>query len=162
MTKLAVLLLPLVATGFVIPNNRRSWIPIYASTVEEQPKVAAEESKVADTDALLESMASSEAAAQEWADMFGLGEAEKGFYALFEGIRKEIPIGLRGKPFVLRKKDVEKAVGGTSFQGFFTYKDLEKAVNDDFLDAGRGTTDNRKGWKVCNCNSACIIWDMYR
>ena len=56
-------------------------------------------------------------------------------------IKKDIPIGLRGKPFVLRGDQVEKAIGA-SFGGFFTFNDLEKAMNDDFLDAGRGTTDN--------------------
>lgn len=84
--------------------------------------------------------------------MFGLGEAEKGFYALFEGIKKNVPIGLKGKPFYLKAEQVEKAMG-KSFAGFFTYEDLETAVNDDFLDAGRGTTDNRKGWKV---REACL------
>jgi hypothetical protein len=79
--------------------------------------------------------------------MFGLGKMEMCFYALFEGIRRNVPLGLRSKPFVLRDIEVKEALG-QSFGGFFTYNDLENAVNDDFLDAGRGTTDNRKGWKV--------------
>eukprot|EP00978_Attheya_sp_CCMP212_P035195 scaffold151664_cov89-Attheya_sp.AAC.2 len=34
------------------------------------------------------------------------------------------------------------------FDGFFSFDDLAKAVEEDFLDADRGTTNNREGWKV--------------
>ena len=37
---------------------------------------------------------------------------------------------------------------GNAFEGFFTFDDLAQAVEDDFLDANRGSTDNRQGWKV--------------
>ena len=135
---LVTLLLATAAAGFVTPTaTRRSWTP-FSATIDD--------TKVANTDALLESMSTS-LDAQEWADMFGFGASERAFYALFDGIKKEIPIGLRGRPFVLRNDQVKKAVG-SSFGGFFSFQDLEHAVNDDFLDAGRGTTDNRKGWKV--------------
>jgi hypothetical protein len=143
----ALLLAPGVANGFVTPTPRRSWTVARFATIDE--------AKVAQTDALLETMSSSPAP-QQWADMFGLGDSEKGFYALFEGIKKDIPIGLRGKPFVLKGDQVEKAIGA-SFGGFFTFNDLEKAVNDDFLDAGRGTTDNRKGWKV-SMGNICLSY----
>lgn len=131
------------AAAFVAPGQHTSACSISSSlyaTIEDQTN------KVADTSALLESMKTSEGA-QQWAEMFDLSDDDKRFYSLFEGIRKEILIGLKGKPFVLKKSDVEGAIG-KSFEGFFTFDDLEKAVNDDFLDAGRGTTDNRKGWKV--------------
>ena len=135
------------ASGFVITSNSaKPWF----SGVRRFATLDDTTAKVAATDALLETMSSSAspaASAQQWADMFGLGESERAFYALFDGIRKEIPIGLRGKPFVLREDQIKDAVG-VSFGGFFNFEDLEKAVNDDFLDAGRGTTDNRKGWKV--------------
>jgi hypothetical protein len=39
-------------------------------------------------------------------------------------------------------------VDAVVWDNFFTMRDLEKAVTDDFLDAARGSTDNRKGWKV--------------
>jgi hypothetical protein len=144
----AVLFIPL-SSGFVIPSNNsaKPWLSVVRrlATLDDTTTHG-----VAATDALLETMSSSAspaASAQQWADMFGLGESERAFYALFDGIRKEIPIGLRGKPFVLRENQIKDAVG-VSFGGFFNFEDLEKAVNDDFLDAGRGTTDNRKGWKV--------------
>jgi hypothetical protein len=44
----------------------------------------------------------------------------------------------------LRKEELPSV----SLQGFFTMQHLEKALEDDFLDAARGSTDNRKGWKV--------------
>jgi hypothetical protein len=88
--------------------------------------------------------------AKEWSDMFGLTEEEAAFYALFKAIRESVPLGLKGKPFCLPDKDIHKAFGGQSFSGFFTKDDLKKAVEDDFLDADRGSTDNRKGWKVAS------------
>ena len=88
--------------------------------------------------------------ANEYADMFGLTTADAAFYALFKSIIKEAPLGPKSEPFVLRNDQVVKALQHEStWPGFFTIKDLEKAVNDDFLDAALGTTDNRKGWKVC-------------
>jgi hypothetical protein len=100
------------------------------------------------------------ASANEYADMFGFAKSEAGFYGLVEAMKKaQIAMGLRGVPFVLRRNEIEAIVGGGGdddddddilFQGFFTMKDLERAVEDDFLDAARGSTDNRKGWKVRN------------
>ena len=91
--------------------------------------------------------------ANEYAESFGLGPAEAAFYAYFTGIRKTsentVLLGLKGKPFVLRHDDIVHSIGQNSgWPGFFTDNDLEKAVNDDFLDAARGSTDNRKGWKI--------------
>jgi hypothetical protein len=144
---LVALLLTTTTAGFATPSaTRRLWLTLYATI---------DDTKVANTDALLECMSTSPDP-QEWADMFGFGSSERAFYALFEGIKKSIPIGLRGKPFVLRRDQVQKAVG-VSFGGFFNYQDLERAVNDDFLDAGRGTTDNRKGWKV---SFASVYWTL--
>lgn len=111
-----------------------------------------EESGVACTDGLLQVISSESAEADQWTDMFGFGEDEKTFYKLFQGVREKVTLGLKGKPFVLRNKDLE-AANVKSFKGFFTFDDLEKAVNDDFLDAGRGTTDNRKGWKMATVSN---------
>ncbi len=98
----------------------------------------------------MKTMGSMRDEANEYADMFGLTAADAAFYALFGAIIKEAPLGPQGEPFVLRHDQVVKALQQEStWPGFFTIKDLEKAVNDDFLDAALGTTDNRKGWKVC-------------
>jgi hypothetical protein len=100
-------------------------------------------------EAVLKTMGSMRDEANEYADMFGLTTADAAFYALFGAIIKEAPLGPKGEPFVLRHDQVVKALQQEStWPGFFTIKDLEKAVNDDFLDAALGTTDNRKGWKV--------------
>jgi hypothetical protein len=90
------------------------------------------------------------AMAKEYAESFGLGPAEAAFYGLFCSLRHgQIPLGLPGQPFVLSHADIEVAwQQPTQWPGFFTLQDLEKAVSDDFLDAARGSTDNRKGWKV--------------
>lgn len=100
---------------------------------------------------LLQSIAESQASSLEWTEMFGLAAREQAFYALFEGIRKSITLGLRGKPFVLSQADVVMALSlsePSPFGGYFTFDDLAKAIEEDFLDAGRGSTDNRKGWKM--------------
>lgn len=99
---------------------------------------------------VLETVASVAEASNEYADMFGLSKADAAVYALFLAIRKtSVPLGLRGAPFVLRNNEIEAALQQpTEWPGYFTMENLEKAVNDDFLDAARGSTDNRKGWKV--------------
>jgi hypothetical protein len=67
-----------------------------------------------------------------------------GFFALLNAIKTSgISLGLRGVPFVLRREELP-----VNFGQFFTMKDVAKAVEDDFLDAAKGSTDNRKGWKV--------------
>lgn len=111
-----------------------------------------EESRVASAGEVLQVMSSGSAEADQWADMFGFGEDEKVFYTLFQGVKEKAALGLKGKPFVIKNKDIE-AANVKSFKGFFTFDDLEKAVNDDFLDAGRGTTDNRKGWKMATVSN---------
>lgn len=103
---------------------------------------------------VLEEWTSGKGAAEEYAEMFGLGQEEAGFYGLFEAMRKAgIAYGLKGHPFVLRKDEIADL---SAFDGFFTMKDLAKALDDDFLDAARGSTDNRKGWKVrLNAETRC-------
>lgn len=99
---------------------------------------------------VLSSMESVKGSSFEYADMFGLGAPEATCFAIFSAIRSApIPLGLLGKPFVLRHDEITAALGQESqLPGFFTIEDLEKAVEDDFLDAARGSTDNRAGWKV--------------
>lgn len=96
---------------------------------------------------------STKEACQQWASQLGLEVTapEVAFYGLFLAIRHVAKLGVRdGKPFCLRRKEIIKAldVQDSPFAGFFTIADLAKAVQDDFLDAARGSTDNRKGWKV--------------
>jgi hypothetical protein len=121
-----------------------------ATTVETTEGVTESSSSSSSmNEAVLRTMESVRDEANEYAEMFGLTTADAAFYALFAAIIKEAPLGPKGEPFVLRHDQVVKALHQDSaWPGFFTMKDLEKAVNDDFLDAARGTTDNRKGWKV--------------
>ncbi|CAJ1940577.1 unnamed protein product [Cylindrotheca closterium] len=106
---------------------------------------------------VLDEMKANHGQAREYANMFGLGETEAGLFCLFDSMRKaEIGLGLKGSPFFLRKDDITSALGGQDdelFDGFFTMEDLEKAVKDDFLDASRGSTDNRKGWKISSVSN---------
>jgi hypothetical protein len=80
-------------------------------------------------------------------------------FALLDAIKNTLGadggLGLSGYPLVLRKAEIERAMladgelsSKTIFEKFFTMKDLEKALEDDFLDASRGSTDNRKGWSI--------------
>jgi len=109
---------------------------------------------------------------KEHAEMFGLDESDNGdensvqtsagMFALLDAIKNTLGsdggLGLSGYPVVLRKEELERAMttdGEASpnatpiiFDKSFTMTDLEKALEDDFLDASRGSTDNRKGWSI--------------
>ena len=82
--------------------------------------------------------------AKDYAEQFGLTETEATLYGLVQALKESLPMGFKGMPLVLRQQDLPSS----SLQGFFTMQHLEKALEDDFLDAARGSTDNRKGWKV--------------
>ena len=103
------------------------------------------------------------------------GPVEVAAYQLFRSLRdlsSETPLlGLTGHPFVLRRSELESAwhhqqqkqqqqtPPPPSFVNFFTMNDLQLALTDDFLDAARGSTDPRSGWKVRNMNwMFCRIW----
>lgn len=104
-----------------------------------------------------------------------------GFYGLFQALKKQQKqssssssslndeigrttiMGLKGIPLLFKHDDpipnVQDNLGkkvGDYFAGFFTMKDIAKAVEDDFLDAAKGSTDNRKGWKVCYFSSVFL------
>jgi len=115
---------------------------------------------------------------KEYAEMFGLDESESddenenenetlqtsaGVFALLDAIKYTLGadggLGLSGHPLILRKAELERAMAGDGelsssssspkiFEKSFTMRDLEKALEDDFLDASRGSTDNRKGWAI--------------
>lgn len=97
----------------------------------------------------------------KWANEFGFaaegGEAPEGaFYAIFRAIRRvdamtnEL-LGLNGTPFyvpgdILAKAEAKDKNSFCDFFHFFPH--LAKGLEEDFLDAQRGSTDNRKGWQV--------------
>eukprot|EP00816_Leptocylindrus_hargravesii_P011106 CAMPEP_0196823116 /NCGR_PEP_ID=MMETSP1362-20130617/86182_1 /TAXON_ID=163516 /ORGANISM="Leptocylindrus danicus, Strain CCMP1856" /LENGTH=185 /DNA_ID=CAMNT_0042202881 /DNA_START=12 /DNA_END=565 /DNA_ORIENTATION=+ len=93
--------------------------------------------------------------AKAWAEMFGFeGKTEQSFYNLFSAIKKinansATPLlGLRGAPFHLSTAITDDANDDLKFVNFFDFEDLSIALKEDFLDADRGSTDNKKGWKV--------------
>ena len=106
-------------------------------------------------DLVLKTMESLRDEANEYVESFDLTPTEAAMYAFFAAIREaKIPLGLKGRPFVLRHDQIVKALGQDSgWPGFFTTQDLEKAVEDDFLDAARGSTDNRKGWTITDVSN---------
>lgn len=88
---------------------------------------------------------------RDWGDAFGHAPSspECGFHALFRAVREAGVLGFGyGVPFRLTAADLAAVDDVGSFDGFFRFADLEQAMEDDFLDADRGSTDNRKGWKI--------------
>jgi hypothetical protein len=85
------------------------------------------------------------------------GPVEVATYSLFQSLRSFHSsdtrilslFGINGHPFVLRNHELESIIpSATEWTNFFTTNDLQIAVQEDFLDAVRGSTDQRKGWKV--------------
>jgi len=102
---------------------------------------------------ILERIESATPSATQWGESFDLSSSEAAFYALFAGIKSCTALGLKGRPFYLKQADVVAAMNTESaspFAGFFTFDDLKTAVEEDFLDANRGSTNNSQGWKVTN------------
>mmetsp|Transcript_5107 Transcript_5107/g.11610 ORF Transcript_5107/g.11610 Transcript_5107/m.11610 type:complete len:248 (+) Transcript_5107:172-915(+) len=112
---------------------------------------------------------------QQWANEFGFAEkeeqsAEGSFYSIFRAIRGmdskigvgledcDKLLGLKGTPFYIPVALLAKAEsasisdssnsGTNMFSNFFHFPHLATALEEDFLDAQRGSTDNRKGWQV--------------
>ena len=90
---------------------------------------------------------------------FGLSDQEGAFYAMFRAIRKMDSstntklLGLNGTPFFIPHTLLAKAEGASSdgtnkFSSYFQFHHLATALEEDFLDAQVGSTDNRKGWQV--------------
>lgn len=133
----------LVSSFGVTPATRRSSSLAVWAAVQEGASLSSEQ-------VMLEEMKKLRSESDGYARMFGLSSAEAAFYAFFASLRTaSVPLGLKGKPFVLRKAEIENIFGlETSWAGFFTVQDVKKACEDDFLDAARGSTDNRKGWKI--------------
>lgn len=102
---------------------------------------------------------------KQHAEQFGLDDDNEtemtcaGLFTLVHAMKKKgmLSLGLSGHPLVLRKGELLSALTLVSvsaedhamlFENFFTLHDLERALEEDFLDAARGSTDNRKGWQV--------------
>ena len=128
-----------------IPSSK---IVRYA-TVEDSSSTSSSSSSLDTT--ILSRIKEASAESNQWAEDFDLvSESGAAFHALFSGIRSSAALGLKGSPFYLKGEDVREVMMSDEdpFNGFFTFDDLAKALEDDFLDANRGSTDNRKGWKV--------------
>jgi hypothetical protein len=115
---------------------------------------------------ILSRIADAAASSGDWAQDFDLvSESGASFHALFSGIRSSAALGIKGKPFYLKSEEVMRVIsdkgddGNDSerlgFDGFFTFDDLAKALQEDFLDASRGSTDVRQGWKV---SDVCLLF----
>jgi len=129
----APLVLPTATAFFVATSNSRSPF-LFANVLDEAlPATVVDQLDVS--------------SAKQYAEQFGLGTQEAGFYGLFRAMRS-LALGLEGYPFVIRQAQLEQRMGEPLFSDFFNMQDLEKALEDDFLDAARGSTDNRKAWKV--------------
>lgn len=102
---------------------------------------------------------------RQWADEFGFEEGEGAFYAIFRAIRKMDSkigvgsdggklLGLDGTPFyvpasLLARAESASGEGTNKLSDYcFHFSHLETALEEDFLDATVGSTDNRKGWQV--------------
>ncbi|VEU37336.1 unnamed protein product [Pseudo-nitzschia multistriata] len=146
---------------------------LFSTASAKRPDVLTEKSEAL-AEGILKRMAETSAGlGMEHAAMFGLDDDETdekngqertsaGLFALLNAIKTTLgdggSLGLNGHPLVLRRADLEAAMGlepaspgsstATLFENAFTMADLEKALEDDFLDASRGSTDNRKGWAI--------------
>ena len=142
--------------GFSVVSTITSWATMNSRTTRLHATVAIDDVEAPECafvkSAVLDAWNAVSASANEYASMFGFAKSEAGFYGLVQAMRTaQIAMGLRGVPFVLRRNEIEAIVLGaneTLFKGFFTMNDLKTALEEDFLDAARGSTDNRKGWKV--------------
>ncbi|KAL7552609.1 hypothetical protein ACHAWF_015849 [Thalassiosira exigua] len=111
---------------------------------------------------------------RRWAEEFGFVDddeeaedarcAEGSFYAAFRALRDldsdggegEKVLGLSGRPFRVPASLLARAEGSSAndFAGCFRFRPhLAAALEEDFLDAQVGSTDNRRGWTVREVSS---------
>jgi len=118
---------------------------------DEASSQSSSSSSSTDSNSILDCMSAVKTQAVDYANQFGLDPSTEGaFYALFLAIRLQDFVRQQ-KPFVLRHEQVQKLAWGgddVAWPGFFGMDHLEQALEDDFLDAARGSTNNREGWKV--------------
>jgi len=133
--------------------SQQKHVILYATT-EESSSSSVTTSKLLDTN-ILSAIEKAYSESKQWAEDFDLvSESGAAFHALFSGIRTSAALGLKGSPFYVKGNDLKGVIldcdnENGPFSTYFTFTDLEKALEDDFLDANRGSTDNRQGWKVC-------------
>jgi len=144
--------LAFVSSPLVSVRKQKVSHPSLGATVPAQKDEAVSNSGGVDED-ITSRITAATGDAKAWGEQLGMGDAEVAFYALFDGIRTGAALGLKGKPFYLKQDEILQAMGtaadeSSPFDGFFSFDDLAKAVEEDFLDADRGTTNNREGWKV--------------
>jgi hypothetical protein len=145
-------IIPATTTAY----NRKT-IQILHATLENSSSSSATDTSINNNDKILSGIQEASTESQKWAEEFDLvSESCASFYALFSGIKSSAAFGLKGSPFYLKGEELSKIIMnhneggvGNPFQNYFTFDDLAKALEDDFLDANRGSTDNRQGWKVC-------------
>ena len=143
--------------AFISPAPKSS-IPAHQNVPHQRYAEAATTASSSATENLLDStilerIESATPSATQWGESFDLSPSEVAFYALFAGIKSCAALGLKGRPFYLKQADVVSAMkadddSSSPFAGFFTFDDLTTAVEEDFLDANRGSTNNAQGWKV--------------
>lgn len=141
-----------VVNAFVSPQTKSNRQQYTVSKATISPMVEAAESATI-KNVVLDQWKNSVSTATDYAESFGFSHTEAGLFGLVHAMRTSgIAYGLKGFPFVLRKEEIESALqvakDSTLFDGFYTMSHLETALEEDFLDAARGSTDNRKGWKV--------------
>jgi len=84
------------------------------------------------------------------ADMEDEQEACRMLYSIFSSLssssssNESLLLGVNGQPLYLSVSDLPSSIP----KGYFSCQDLKLATQQDFLDAQRGSTDNRKGWQV--------------
>ena len=101
--------------------------------------------------AVLQAITQNCPAAVAYAQEFGLAHSDAGWFALFAALRQAAPLDFKGQPILLRAADVQKALRDDirwPAAGYFDMTALAQALEDDFLDAARGSTDTRKGWQI--------------
>lgn len=86
----------------------------------------------------------------EWARDFIHGEIEEEqeacrmLYSIFSSLSSPSMMGVNGQPLYIPVSDLPSPVT----KDYFSCTDLKLATQQEFLDAQRGSTDNRKGWQV--------------
>ncbi len=145
----------IIPTTATTATTHKKTIQILYATVENSPASSsstAADNIISSNDKIISGIKEASTESQKWAEEFDLAsESCDSFYALFSGIKSSAALGLKGSPFYLKGDELSdgNGNGGNPFQNYFTFNDLAKALEDDFLDANRGSTDNRQGWKVC-------------
>lgn len=154
-------------------NIERRTTELYSTTIDDAETLSSTGATSPSMQVLHQFLSQYEKSLEEghqWANEFGFAQegekkAEGNFYAIFRAIRgvehnllsdddsSEKLMGLSGTPFYIPASLLAKAEGNDdndvgAFSKYFTFPHLATALEEDFLDAQVGSTDNRKGWQV--------------